>query len=130
MKDSTMPSTGAPKVSGGASNSSSMPGIPAMPDSPDTGMLHEHEFDTPETHDHLNTLVKAEGIKADKVKMARVQALAGRHEGALKAIRSVQDLKAIYDQKFGSGKQPPIPQLKAGPDQMPKMPKLAKAKIK
>jgi hypothetical protein len=53
-----------------------------------------------ESKEHLDTLMRAEMIKADPEKMKKVHKLAGRHE---KAIRSIKDLRDTYDEKFGMG---------------------------
>lgn len=58
----------------------------------------EHDY---ETQSNLDTLVKAHGIIHHPQKMAKVHALAGRHSSAIKAIKSTQDLKDLYDKKFG-----------------------------
>jgi hypothetical protein len=55
-----------------------------------------------EAESHLRTLMDAEMIKDNPDKMKRVKAIAGRHHKAIKSIRSVQDLKDEYDNKFGS----------------------------
>lgn len=54
-----------------------------------------------ETQGHLKTLMDAEAIKSDPAKMQKVHKLAGRHK---KAIKSIQDLKDAYQQKFGQPK--------------------------
>lgn len=54
-----------------------------------------------ETKRHMDTLMDAHAIIHDPVKLARVHALAGRHSAALKSIKSVKDLKSLYDEKFG-----------------------------
>jgi hypothetical protein len=51
-----------------------------------------------ETQGHLRTLMDAEHIKRDPVKMKKVHKLAGRHK---KAITSIQDLKDTFNEKFG-----------------------------
>ena len=58
-----------------------------------------------ETEDHLKTLMRAEKIKGDTVKMEKVHALAGRHRKALDGIgpkkpKNVKDLKDIYQKKY------------------------------
>lgn len=53
-----------------------------------------------EAKDHLDTLMRAEMIKADPEKMKRVHKLAGRHS---KAIKSIQDLKDLHNTKYGPG---------------------------
>lgn len=57
-------------------------------------------MDDYETEGHLRTLMDAEKIKNDPDKMKKVHKLAGRHS---KAIKSIQDLKDTYDEKFGKG---------------------------
>lgn len=65
-----------------------------------------------ETKNHLDTLMQAEMIKADPVKMAKVHKLAGRHMKALSGIKappeikapritSIKQLKGALNQKFG-----------------------------
>lgn len=51
-----------------------------------------------ETQNHLRTLMDAEMIKSDPVKMDKVHKLAGRHH---KAIKSISDLKELRNSKFG-----------------------------
>ncbi len=75
------------------------PGEPAIDGE---AMGSDHDW---EAQNHMDTLMKAEAIKSDKVKMDRVHALAGRHQKTLKGIKSVQDIKDVYDAKFGSGKK-------------------------
>jgi hypothetical protein len=58
------------------------------------------KMDDYETEDHMRTLMRAEDIKADPEKMERVHKLAGRHA---KSIKSIQDLKNTFDEKFGKG---------------------------
>ncbi len=53
-----------------------------------------------EVEDHMRTLMRAEDIKSDPVKLAKVHKLAGRHS---KQIKSIQDLKNVFDEKFGKG---------------------------
>lgn len=53
-----------------------------------------------ETQSHMRTLMDAEMIKQDPNKMQKVHKLAGRHQ---KSIKSIQDLKDSYDEKFGKG---------------------------
>jgi hypothetical protein len=62
-----------------------------------------------ETEGHLRTLMDAEVIKQDPEKMAKVHKLAGKHH---KAIRSIQDIRAAHQEKFGPKKPGP----KADPD--------------
>jgi hypothetical protein len=57
--------------------------------------------------DDMNTMMRAEEIKAHPERMANVQKLAGRHK---KAITSIQDLKNVYDKKFGAGAPKPDPE--------------------
>ncbi len=60
-----------------------------------------------ETRGHLNTLMDAEHIKADPMKMKKVHALAGRHEKALAGIKgfdkapmlSTNDLRSYRNKK-------------------------------
>ena len=54
-----------------------------------------------ETNGHLRTLMDAEMIKMDPDKMKKVHALVGRHS---KAIKSLQDLKDTYQEKYGPKK--------------------------
>jgi hypothetical protein len=61
-------------------------------------ILNDHE-----TKGHLNTLMDAHHIMSDPDKMKRVHALAGRHSEALSGIKSVNDLKAVYNSKYGLG---------------------------
>lgn len=68
-----------------------------------SGSTPMDDGDDYETQNHMDTLVKAHGILNDPVKMKRVHALAGRHGKAIQSIRSVKDLKNIYDEKFGAG---------------------------
>jgi hypothetical protein len=53
-----------------------------------------------ETQNHLRTIMDAHGIINDKVKMLKVHKLAGRHH---KAIKSIKDIKHVYDEKYGVG---------------------------
>jgi hypothetical protein len=64
----------------------------------------EPEENDYETQGNLDTLVKAHGIIHHPAKMAKVHALAGRHSSAIKAIKSTQDLKDLYDKKYGKTK--------------------------
>ena len=73
-------------------NLSKVDNIPAMSDD-----------DGAEAQGHLNKLVEAHGILNDPEKMARVHGLVGRHVAAVKGIKSTEDLKNIYDEKYGSG---------------------------
>lgn len=57
-------------------------------------ILNDHEAQS-----HLRTILDAEMIKQDPVKMAKVHKLAGRHQ---KAITSLNDVKDAYQQKFGA----------------------------
>lgn len=71
--------------------------------------------DNYEVKDHLRTLQEAHGIINDSSKMAKVHKLAGRHAKALAGIKSIpmqdetpemkstDDLKKHYNDKFGSG---------------------------
>lgn len=73
-------------------------------EAPETA-AHEAEAGDPmedshETKGHMQTLMDAEQIKMDPVKMEKVHRLSGRHA---KAIKSISDLKATYDKKFGLG---------------------------
>jgi hypothetical protein len=52
----------------------------------------------------MRTLMDAEKHKADPKMMKRVHAIAGRHMKALKAIKSTQDIRDIYNDKFGPKK--------------------------
>lgn len=58
-----------------------------------------------ETQNHLRTLMDAEMIKMDPDKMKKVHALVGRHS---KAIKSLQDLKDTYQQKYGPKQKAPM----------------------
>ena len=51
-----------------------------------------------EVKNHLATLAEAHGIMNDPKKMARVKKLAGIHK---KVVRNVQDLKDMYQDKYG-----------------------------
>lgn len=62
----------------------------------------EDIMDDHEAKMHLGTLMDAHGILNNPDKMKRVHALAGRHTGALKSIKSVKDLKNLYDEKYGN----------------------------
>lgn len=64
----------------------------------ETDVLNDHE-----ARGHLNTLMDAHHILNHPDKMKRVHALAGRHSEALHGIKSVSDLKAVYQQKYGLG---------------------------
>jgi hypothetical protein len=64
---------------------------PVEPDQDD--ILNDHE-----ARGHLNTILEAEMIKQDPVKMQKVHKLAGRH---MKAITSLKDVKDVYQAKFG-----------------------------
>lgn len=75
------------------------PQDPAEPDQDDI-------LNDPEAQGHLRTILDAEMIKQDPVKMAKVHKLAGRHQ---KAITSLNDVKDAYQQKFGA--KPKKPQL-------------------
>lgn len=59
------------------------------------GVMDDHAV-----HADLKTLMDAHHIKNHPQRMAKVHALAGRHK---KAIKSIDDLKTVYDQKFGAG---------------------------
>lgn len=59
-------------------------------------LMDEHEV-----KGHLSTLMDAHSIMSDPEKMAKVHALAGRHEKALSGIKSVKQLKDVYQEKFG-----------------------------
>ena len=59
--------------------------------------------DNDQAQDHLNTLVKAHGILSNPDHMSRVHALVGRHVGAVKGIKSVDDLKSLWNEKYGAG---------------------------
>lgn len=48
----------------------------------------------------FRTMLDAEQIKQDPDRMAKVHKRVGRHH---KAIKSLQDLKDTYDEKYGSG---------------------------
>ena len=48
----------------------------------------------------LDTLMEAESIKGDPAKMERVRKLAGRKMGH---IKSIQDLKDVYEAKTANG---------------------------
>lgn len=63
----------------------------------------ESEPTAGETEGHMHTLMQAEHIKSSPIKMKAVHKLAGRHA---KAITSIQDLKDVYQQKFGMKKTP------------------------
>lgn len=75
----------------------------------------EDPVDNYEVKDHLRTLQEAHGIINDPAKMAKVHKLAGRHAKALAGIKSIpaqdevpemkstDDLKNHYNDKFGSG---------------------------
>lgn len=65
---------------------------------------YKQEQEERDTQSHMDALMKAEEIKNDPSKMKRVHALAGRHVQQLKGIRSIQDIKNTYNQKFGSNK--------------------------
>ncbi len=47
----------------------------------------------------MRTMMSAEEIKMDPDRMAKVHKRAGRHH---KAIKSIQDLKDTYNEKFGA----------------------------
>ena len=70
-----------------------------------------------ETAEHLHHLVKAHEIATDPTKMAAVHALVGRHNNAVKGIKSVQGLKDHYQSKYGpkAPKQPKTPSPAAQP---------------
>ena len=79
-------------------------------------MEHEmpgHAMDDSEAESHLTKLVEAHKIKNSPEKMAMVRKLAGRHKKILQDIEdtqdsgvsSVEDLKGIYQKKFGGGKK-------------------------
>lgn len=67
----------------------------AKQDEPD----QDDVMNDPEAQSHLRTILDAEMIKQDPVKMAKVHKLAGRHQ---KAITSLNDLKDTYQEKFGA----------------------------
>lgn len=87
-------------------------------EAPDAGVTPvDPEGDDWETKGHLNTLMDAHKIINDPDKMAKVNKLAGRHKDALahltemkpiasgeKPMRSVQDLRAVANKKFGPPK--------------------------
>lgn len=56
-----------------------------------------------ESQGHLNTLVSAHKILNNPDHMARVHALVGRHTNAVKGLKSVDDLKSIFNEKYGNG---------------------------
>lgn len=62
----------------------------------------EPEENDYETEDNLRTLMNAHKIINHPEKMSKVHALAGRHSGAIKAIKSTQDLKDLYNKKYGA----------------------------
>lgn len=63
----------------------------------------EDPVDNYEVRRHLDTLTDAHAILNDPEKMAKVHKLAGRKQKALQGIKSVEDLKSVYKQKFGMG---------------------------
>lgn len=66
-------------------------------DSGDSGDMDIHEDH--QANMDLKTLMDAHHIKNHPERMGKVQQLAGRHK---KAIKSIEDLKTIYDEKFGA----------------------------
>lgn len=66
-----------------------------------------------EARGHLNTLVDAHEIVNNASKMAKVHKLAGRH---MKAVRSIQDLKDHYNDKFGSKPSQGLSSMANDPD--------------
>lgn len=59
------------------------------------------DADGDEAQGHLSTLVKAHGILNNPQHMARIHGLVGRHVAAVKGIKSTEDLKNIFDEKYG-----------------------------
>lgn len=71
--------------------------------------MPEHEMDDQEGKELFDKLMHAEEIKSDSKKMAKVHAHTRKHMKSLKsvkkAIKSTQDLKDVYQEKFGQPKQ-------------------------
>jgi hypothetical protein len=69
-----------------------------------------NEMDDYEVKNHLETLMKAEEIKADSGKMEKVRKLAGRHRDVLAGIgggegdkiKSIDDIRKYKQKKFGA----------------------------
>ena len=53
----------------------------------------EDPVDNYETRGHLETLIKAHGIKNDPAKMEKVHALAGRHKKAIEGLGEPPEIK-------------------------------------
>lgn len=67
-----------------------------------------HKDGSPDDYEAKNALddiMRAEEHKQKPDLMKRVHAHAGRKQKALQGIRSVKDLRATYDRKFGSGRK-------------------------
>jgi len=56
-----------------------------------------------EVEDALRTLERVEDLKSRPELMSRVKKLAGRKMKTLKGIASLDDLRKVYDDKYGSG---------------------------
>lgn len=82
--------------------SKAKPLAPAPVEAPKKKKYEDHEVEGA-----MSDLMRAEKHKADPHLMKRVHALAGRHMKAIKSIRSVQDLKDIYQDKFGAKEETP-----------------------